>query len=40
MKRRKGMKAINDFEELLVEHNNTTILKFYLHVSPEEQMNG
>lgn len=31
------MKAINDFEELLQEHNNTHILKFYLHVSPEEQ---
>jgi polyphosphate kinase 2 (PPK2 family) len=24
------MKAINDFEEMLVEHNNTHILKFYL----------
>lgn len=34
---KKRMKAINDFEELLVEHNNTKILKFYLHVSPEEQ---
>ncbi len=33
----KRMKAINDFENLLVEHNNTTILKFYLHVSQEEQ---
>ena len=33
----KRMKAINDFEQLLTEHNNTTILKFYLHVSPEEQ---
>jgi polyphosphate kinase 2 (PPK2 family) len=31
------MEAINDFEKLLVEHNNTHILKFYLHVSPEEQ---
>ncbi|MDD2794026.1 MAG: polyphosphate kinase [Sediminibacterium sp.] len=31
------MKAINDFEDLLVKHNNTRILKFYLHVSPEEQ---
>jgi PPK2 family polyphosphate:nucleotide phosphotransferase len=31
------MKAINDFEELLVHHNNTVILKFYLHVSQEEQ---
>ena len=31
------MKAINQFEKLLVEHNNTTVLKFYLHVSPEKQ---
>ena len=34
---RKRMAAINDFEQLLQEHNNTHILKFYLHVSPEEQ---
>lgn len=34
---RKRMKAINDWEELLTEHNNTHILKFYLHVSPEKQ---
>ncbi|HVM88846.1 MAG TPA: PPK2 family polyphosphate kinase [Puia sp.] len=34
---KKRMNAINDFEKLLVEHNNTTVLKFYLHVSPEEQ---
>lgn len=34
---KKRMKAINDFESLLEEHNNTRILKFYLHVSPEEQ---
>lgn len=34
---RKRIKAINHFEELLQEHNNTHILKFYLHVSPEEQ---
>ena len=33
----KRMKAINDFEALLQEHNNTHILKFYLHVSPGEQ---
>jgi PPK2 family polyphosphate:nucleotide phosphotransferase len=33
----KRMKAINDFEKLLQEHNDTQILKFYLHVSPEEQ---
>jgi PPK2 family polyphosphate:nucleotide phosphotransferase len=31
------MKAINDFEELLQRHCNTHIVKFYLHVSPEEQ---
>ena len=31
------MKAINDFEDLLVTHNQTHILKFYLHISPEEQ---
>ncbi|MEZ5046813.1 MAG: polyphosphate kinase [Chitinophagaceae bacterium] len=30
-------KAINDFEELLTQHNNTILLKFYLHISPEEQ---
>jgi PPK2 family polyphosphate:nucleotide phosphotransferase len=34
---KKKMKAINDFEHLLQEHNNTHILKFYLHISPEEQ---
>lgn len=34
---KKRMKAINDFEELLQQHNNTHILKFYLHISPEEQ---
>ncbi len=33
----KRMKAINDFELLLQEHNHTHILKFYLHISPEEQ---
>jgi PPK2 family polyphosphate:nucleotide phosphotransferase len=33
----KRMKAINDFERLLTEHNHTHILKFYLHVSQEEQ---
>lgn len=30
-------RAINNFEEMLVTHNSTTILKFYLHISPEEQ---
>lgn len=34
---KKRMKAINDFEQLLMEHNSTHILKFYLHISPEEQ---
>lgn len=34
---RKRMNAINDFEKLLQVHNNTHILKFYLHISPEEQ---
>lgn len=34
---RKRINAINDFEQLLINHNNTHILKFYLHVSPEEQ---
>jgi PPK2 family polyphosphate:nucleotide phosphotransferase len=34
---KKRMKAINDFEELLQAHNQTHILKFYLHISPEEQ---
>jgi PPK2 family polyphosphate:nucleotide phosphotransferase len=33
----KRMAAINDFEKLLQDHNNTHILKFYLHVSKEEQ---
>lgn len=33
----KRMRAINDFEKLLQEHNNTHILKFYLHISPKEQ---
>lgn len=33
----KRMRAINDFEWLLTEHNNTHILKFYLHISQEEQ---
>lgn len=33
----KRFKAINNFEQLVTEHNNTLILKFYLHISPEEQ---
>jgi polyphosphate kinase 2 (PPK2 family) len=31
------MEAINDLERLLIEHNDTHILKFYLHISPKEQ---
>lgn len=31
------MTAINDFESLITQHNHTHILKFYLHVSKEEQ---
>ncbi len=34
---KKRMNAINDFEKLIQDHNNTHILKFYLHVSLEEQ---
>jgi PPK2 family polyphosphate:nucleotide phosphotransferase len=34
---KKRMKAINDFEHLLKTHNDTEVLKFYLHISPEEQ---
>ena len=34
----KRMRAINDFEELLINHNSTHIVKFYLHVSAEEQL--
>lgn len=33
----KRMAAINDFEKMLTEHNNTHIIKLYLHVSHEEQ---
>ena len=35
---KKRMEAINNFEKLLESHNNTAVLKFYLHVSPEEQL--
>ncbi|MES2702777.1 MAG: PPK2 family polyphosphate kinase [Bacteroidota bacterium] len=34
---RKRMKAINHFERLLTTHNDTVVLKFYLHISQEEQ---
>lgn len=30
--------AINAFEELLIKDNNTTVLKFYLHLSKERQL--
>ncbi len=33
----KRFDAINNFEELLTLHNKTQILKFYLHISKEEQ---
>lgn len=33
----KRFDAINHFEELLLLHNSTHILKFYLHISKEEQ---
>lgn len=31
------MKAIDNFEQLLVKHNNTQVIKLYLHVSHKEQ---
>lgn len=34
---RQRFEAINHFEQLLQTHNSTGILKFYLHVSAEEQ---
>ena len=34
----KRMKAINDWEQLISIHNNTQVLKFYLHISREEQL--
>lgn len=34
---KKRMKAINDWEDMLIKQNNTHILKFYLHISREEQ---
>lgn len=36
-KRARRMKSINCFEETLKYDSNTTILKFYMHMSPEEQ---
>ena len=35
---KKRMNAINQFEHILKENNHTTILKFYLHVSHDEQL--
>ena len=29
---------INDFERLIATENNTTILKFFLHISKQEQL--
>lgn len=31
------IRAINEWEQLLQHDNNTTILKFYMHISPETQ---
>lgn len=33
----KRFEAINHYETLLLEHNQTYVLKFYLHLSPKEQ---
>ncbi len=35
---KKRMEAINHFENLIRIHNNTHLLKFYLHISREEQL--
>jgi PPK2 family polyphosphate:nucleotide phosphotransferase len=35
---RERFSLINDWEELLATQNNTTILKFFLHISKEEQL--
>src|SRR5438034_8499480 len=34
----KRYEQINDFEQLIVTENNTTILKFFLHISKDEQL--
>ena len=34
----KRYNEINDFEKLITTQNNTTILKFFLHISKEEQL--
>ena len=31
------IRAINDFERTLQQDNHTTIIKFYMHISPERQ---
>ncbi len=35
---KKRIRAINDFERMLTEHNNTIILKLYLHISHDTQL--
>ncbi len=35
---KKRFQAINQFEDILTTHNQTSILKFYLHISHEEQI--
>jgi PPK2 family polyphosphate:nucleotide phosphotransferase len=37
-KAKNRMASINAFEQLLAQDNGTTILKFYMHISPERQM--
>ena len=37
-RRDRRMKSINAFEDLITYDNKTTILKFYMHISPEEQL--
>jgi PPK2 family polyphosphate:nucleotide phosphotransferase len=37
-RREKRMKSINAFEDLLQYDNKTTVLKFYMHISKEEQL--
>lgn len=35
---KKEMNSINAMEELLEYDNDTTLLKFYMHISPEVQL--
>ncbi|HHS95698.1 MAG TPA: polyphosphate kinase [Phaeodactylibacter sp.] len=37
-KAKQRMDSINAFEKLLSQDNGTTILKFYMHISPERQL--